>query len=159
MIKFKDGNILNAEENIICHQTNCIGVMGGGLALQIRNKYPEVYNCYKKLCSEFKPNELLGKIQIVKVEGNNKYIVNLFGQNNISKTTRMTDYDALEVALNNLKTNMELQDEKLSVAIPYNIGCALGGGDWSIVSKIISDVFKDSEIDVVIYSFDPNSGR
>ena len=50
MIKFKKGDILKAEEKVIIHQTNCLGIMGGGLAKQIREQHPKVYKEYKKLC-------------------------------------------------------------------------------------------------------------
>ena len=38
MLQYKNGDILEAEEKIICHQTNCLGIMGAGLALQIARK-------------------------------------------------------------------------------------------------------------------------
>ena len=34
------GSILNVTEGIIAHQTNCMGIAGAGLALQIANAYP-----------------------------------------------------------------------------------------------------------------------
>lgn len=39
---------------IICHQVNCKGVMGGGLAKQIRDVYPNVYYIYKRKCEAMK---------------------------------------------------------------------------------------------------------
>ena len=39
MIKIVKSNILDATEDIICHQTNCFGIMGSGLAKQIKEKY------------------------------------------------------------------------------------------------------------------------
>ncbi len=35
MVKIVKGNILNATEDIICQQVNCMGIMGAGLAKQI----------------------------------------------------------------------------------------------------------------------------
>lgn len=40
------GNLLDIESGIIAHQVNCKGVMGAGLAKQIRLKYPIVYQAY-----------------------------------------------------------------------------------------------------------------
>lgn len=37
---------------------------------------------------------------------------------------------------------------KLSVAIPYGIGCGIANGDWNIVSKIIENVFSDYGITI-----------
>lgn len=41
-------NILDVESGIICHQVNCRGKMGTGIALAIRKKWPEVYARYMK---------------------------------------------------------------------------------------------------------------
>lgn len=40
---YKKGNILNTKCNIICQQVNCKGVMGAGLALQIRRKSGQLF--------------------------------------------------------------------------------------------------------------------
>jgi hypothetical protein len=39
----------------------------------------------------------------------------------------------------------------MSIAIPFNLGCGLAGGNWDTVDKIIEDVFDD--YDVTIYKF------
>ena len=41
----------NSHDTIICQQVNCMGVMGAGLAAQIRRKWPNVYNEYRKRCT------------------------------------------------------------------------------------------------------------
>ena len=43
--------------------------------------------------------------------------------------------------------------ENLSVAIPYNIGCGLAGGDWNVVYEIIYKLFKNTDINCVLYKF------
>ena len=48
MIKIFDGDILNASEYILAHQVNCMGIMGSGIAKQIKDKYPEVFEQYRK---------------------------------------------------------------------------------------------------------------
>lgn len=144
MIIYKNGDILNATENIIAHQANCIGKMGAGLALAIKRKYPKCHNPYVSICNKLGSN-LLGTIQMLEVDSN-KYVCNLFGQNEIYGK-KPTNYRALESSFNLLydyaKTNL------LTVAIPYKIGCGLGGGDWTIVENIIREIFND--YDIVVY--------
>ena len=36
MVTFHNGNILDSGADIICHQVNCRGVMGSGVAKQIK---------------------------------------------------------------------------------------------------------------------------
>lgn len=41
------GDLLKQDKvDIICHQTNCKGVMGAGIAFQIKRTYPEVFNMW-----------------------------------------------------------------------------------------------------------------
>lgn len=50
MIQVIAGDITKAKENIIGHQVNCKGVMGSGVALDLRNKYPAIFDPYKNNC-------------------------------------------------------------------------------------------------------------
>ncbi|GLI82384.1 Appr-1-p processing protein [Rossellomorea marisflavi] len=149
MIEVIEGNILMAEEQIITHQVNCQGVMGAGLAAQIRKKYPIVYERYVSLVQSRKDNkEVLGKTQIIKVESD-KFIANIFGQYTYGRLGIHTSYTALESALTDLK--LRAQKHKKAIALPHGIGCGLAGGDWSKVSSIIENVFSDYK--VALYKF------
>ena len=55
------------------HGCNCAGAMGKGIALQFKNKYPEMYLQYKKKCiqGEFKLGD------IFEYQHNNDHIFNL----------------------------------------------------------------------------------
>ena len=133
-------NILNAKEDIIAHQTNCKGVMGSGVAKFIKEKYPEVYKEYKRYCDVEDNTDLLGTMQICKCD-DNKFVANLFGQYSYGCRTKQTNYEALEESLKSLYNYAK--ENKLSVAIPYRIGCGLGGGDWEFVESLINNIFKD----------------
>ena len=133
MIKIEYGNILKVKEDIICHQVNCMGVMGSGLAKQIRAKYPEVFDKYKELCEAqkimyenglAKSKYLLGSVQIVNCK-DGKIVANLFGQQSFGLDKRYTDYDALKsslLGLKNLTTSEYSTINNKSIAIPYNLG-------------------------------------
>ncbi len=41
MISYHEGDLLKSNCDVICHQVNLQGVMGGGLALQIARKFPQ----------------------------------------------------------------------------------------------------------------------
>ena len=143
-----EGDLLLSSEDILAHQTNCLGIMGGGIALQIKNKYPNVFKQYREFCLNRTCSEkLLGECQIVKIENEpNRYIANLFGQFEISRTSVQTREDCLEKALIILKN--EAQRKDLSVGIPYKIGCGLAGGNWDNVYQIISRVFYDYPVTI-----------
>lgn len=149
MIKIVDGDLLKAKEDIIGHQVNCKGIMGGGIALQIKKKYPNVFVGYKSECFNGGYGRgLLGKCQIIKCEG--KDIANLFGQYSISNIWKCTDENKLKEALESLMWYAKLHNK--SVALPYKIGCYRGGADWKVVYKIIEEVFE--RYDVTLYRLD-----
>ena len=77
---------------------------------------------------------------------NKKKIANIFSQ----KPNFDTDYEMMERALNWVKR--KAIDFKLSVAMPYGIGCGIANGDWNIVYKIIENVFSD--YDVTLYKLE-----
>lgn len=150
IIKIIDGDILQATEDIICHQVNSMGVMGGGIAKQIRDKYPEVYDEYKNYCNRHQIKEqMLGVTQCIKCQ-DGKVIANLFGQLYFGTNKQHTNYGALRNCLEYLRMRVDQSNE--SIAIPYNLGCGLAGGNWEIVSKIIEEVFQD--YDVTLYRWE-----
>ena len=51
MIRFvHDGDIFQTRQPVLVNPVNCVGVMGKGLALQFRNRYPAVYQSYRRDC-------------------------------------------------------------------------------------------------------------
>lgn len=150
MIKIVEGSILDASENIIGHQVNCQGVMGAGLAKQIRNKYPEVLHNYSELVSNSKnKSDLLGRMQLVTC-GENKWVANIFGQYSYGRgNVNYTSYIALEDAMIHLREFAIKHN--LTVALPFGIGCGLAGGNWDTVEKIIDNTFEHRG--VTLYRF------
>jgi O-acetyl-ADP-ribose deacetylase (regulator of RNase III) len=143
MVKIVEADILTAKENIICHQVNCMGIMGGGLARQIKEKFPIVFEEYITFLKENGSKKSLGRCNAVAISSEG-YIANLFGQYDCGTNRVQTDYDALDSALNALEELCDITG--YSVAIPYNLGCGLAGGDWNIVSKMIEEIFKDTKV-------------
>ena len=154
-IIYENGDILNwaAKVDVIGHQVNCFGVMGGGLALQIAHKWPDVLVKYQKYVNDFvwhsERSKILGHCQIIPVTECS--IANLFGQYSTGPGLQ-TDYPALLAALITLKTQMLMQRLK-RLALPVNLGCGLAGGDWGIVRGIIEDVFENSDIQVILVEY------
>lgn len=105
--------------------------MGSGLARQVRAKYPQVYAPYRAYCAT---GNALGTVLFVPVSDNN-IIANIFGQNKYGRDKQYTDYAALQTAFRRVAE--VARERNLPIAIPYRIGCGLGGGDWATVHKII----------------------
>jgi hypothetical protein len=147
----ENSDLLKIDNGIICHQTNCIGVMGGGIALQIRNKWPNVYKQYVNECEPFKndPRYLLGHVQDIVI--NDKLVIaNCFGQI-FPGHGLMTDYDAWDIILDKLR---DLRNYfHLDLHFPWMIGCGLAGGNWDIMFKKIYDKFNYGNDITYIHKF------
>lgn len=146
-IEYYSGDlILDSKVDVICHQVNCQAVMGSGIAKQIHILFPRVFDKYTDFC---KSNRMagqspLGKCQLVWTdETKTRIVANLFGQERYGRHKRQTDYDALRKAVSALAHNQYLLERKASLGFPYRIGCALGGGDWGIVSLILEKELKE----------------
>lgn len=125
-------DLLSVVTGIICHQVNCQGVMGAGLAKALKEKYPSIFPSYQKYCKlgQFRP----GMVQFCRV-ADQLYVCNMAGQDRYGTRTRQTDYDALASCLAKLHTkSVEIG---LTPYIPFKMGCGLAGGNWSIVSQLI----------------------
>lgn len=158
MIEIVNGDLLKADLPVIAHQTNCLGVMGAGIAKSIKNKWNNVFIQYKSLCTNIiDKHNLLGKIQLCATNDTPiKYIVNLFGEYSFTESVapyenRHTDYDALRNALTVLKEKLVFLDFD-KVGIPYKLGCGLAGGNWDgVVYPMLQEIFNDNTITLYIY--------
>ena len=147
MIKIINGNLLNCSQKVIVHQVNCKRVMGSGVALQLRNKYPEVYNSYLKFFNNNKTVELLGKIDIVNCITDDKIVINMFSQYDFGrdKNKIYTNYSAMKLAFKSIRKY--LMDNNINeLAMPFNIGCGLANGDWKVVNNLIDEIFEDFNV-------------
>ena len=153
MLSEVPGNILSGKYQWIIHQVNCKGVMNAGLARQIREKYPFVYQDYVKAIRH--EGAKLGHIVISREQGVNGHeIISMLAQDDYGYGHRYTDYDAfkecLRLALEHINQWSYKFHENFKVGIPYKIGCGLGGGDWYKVKQLIKDFAKECKFDVEI---------
>ena len=146
------GNLLEAKEDYIAQQCNCITCNAHGLSQSIIDKWPhgDPYGTKRRdtrnKCIK-EDRDKPGTIRILKGKPN---IICIFGQWGPGKAGgRWSDYYPLyrgrkETAEDRLKwfkkgiRKIEKQiDPKYDIAIPYRIGCGLAGGKWSEYKEIL----------------------
>ena len=155
MIKVIDGDLFDSDAKIICHQVNCQGRMGSGVALQVKNKYPEAYTEYKKMCDEFRDctRYLLGTIQLIPTNlDKTQFICNLFAQDNYGYDgKKYTSTEALKSCFISIRNVLECEHGLLhnaKIAMPWKISCARGGANWDEVYHMIDEIFADFEVEL-----------
>lgn len=52
MISFREGDLFASGLPAIAHGVNCRGVMGAGIAVQFRQRWPVMYESYRKRCAK-----------------------------------------------------------------------------------------------------------
>jgi hypothetical protein len=144
-------DMLEIQTGILCHQVNCQGVMGSGIAKSIANKWPKVNERYKECCKQSSSALLLGDSQVVQIN-DSLFVANVFGQNFYgTKNGPATDYLAVGRAFESLKQIIKDINHwetyhnlpNLPVYVPYKMGCGLGGGNWDTYLEIIIKYFPD----------------
>ena len=142
MISFHNGDLLESNCDIICHQVNLQGVMGGGLALQIATKHPKCEAEYKRMVQEQNKVELLkGKVCFYCVQASPlEFIANCFSQNE----DFTTNYRCVKNCFKDILLFAKMHNLK-TIGVPYNYGCGIATGDWNKVEKIFKEIFEDEK--------------
>jgi len=136
VIKFVKGNLFDTDAEAIVNTVNCVGVMGKGIALHVKKRYPNVFQEYKIMCDnkELKP----GIMQTVST-GNLlgiQYVVNFPTKRHWKARSKIED---IELGLNALVKEINRMNIK-SIALPP-LGCGNGGLDWNDVKPLIVNSF------------------
>ena len=150
MITIKEGSLFDAPCGLICHQVNCKGVMGAGVAKEFKERFPQTFLDYQYHCN-IQGNKLLGQVLFSR-EGDYKYttccMAAQYGYGR-DKNFVYTDYDAFKKCCESIASFVKdsyYNYTNVPINMPYKIGCGLANGDWSIIYKIIEEVFKDYNV-------------
>lgn len=136
---------------VLCQQVNCQGVMGAGLALAIRKKWPQVYSDYLKFHQSAPDNkQLLGHIQTTTIH-KQQFICNIFGQYQYGYRGHFTDETALLSALKVIFKHAA--SSNLPVFIPDRIGSGLAGGDYNKIQSGIHTLCSQTHADVYLVKY------
>ena len=159
-IEFKTGNLLDAKTQFICHQVNYMGKMSAGLAKQIKDKYPEVFESYLLFIDNNSWDTIYktGCYDMCLTKDKSKVVLNIFGQKYYGRDKNYTIYEVLKKSFSKILDDISRfnvsQKKDYSLGIPYKFGSGLSGGDWDVVYKIIEDIFGESDVKAVIYKLE-----
>lgn len=132
--------IKNVKSNaIIAHGVNCLGVMGAGIALQIKNTYPRAFKDYVDFIKSSEDSPL-GCVSISCVDQENQlYIANCFTQENVGFRNGKPPATISDIGCSLGLAADFAYTMQLEIWMP-KIGCGLGGLDWERVKPIIEEI-------------------
>lgn len=143
-ITVKIGDILESKAQTIVNTVNCVGVMGKGIALEFKKRFPEMYEDYERRC---KANHVrLGEPYLYKYLMG-PWILNFPTKGHWRTASRLSDIeDGLQYLENHYK-----QWEIQSLAVPP-LGCGHGQLEWRVVGPIIYNHLSRLDIFVEMYA-------
>ena len=136
MIDLIQGNILEADAEALVNTVNCVGVMGKGIALQFKQRFPKNFEFYERECKD--GNVRPGRMSVFATGSmvNPKYIINFPTKRHWRGKSRIED---IESGLVDLIVQVKRLGIK-SIALPP-LGCGNGGLAWTDVRPVIQDAF------------------
>ena len=126
---------------------NIFHAFGAGIALAIKNKYPEAYNA--DLDTIKGDRVKIGTFSWAKTR-DGKVICNLYAMKGLGTGQRQLDYEAFYSCLEQIRDLIKNSTKSYKIGIPYKIGCDLAGGSRAVVESMINDIFGESDIPVII---------
>lgn len=142
LIKYLTGEVITTKSDYIAFPANTEGIMGSGLALDIKNKYPNVWVEYKRKCKDIGTG-LFGTYIPINVVDSNLIILACFTQTSASHNSKTTNLNELKKIFKQLEKTTK---EKKTITIPYRYGCGVNNASWNEVHKILYDIFDKSDV-------------
>jgi O-acetyl-ADP-ribose deacetylase (regulator of RNase III) len=148
MVRFVRGDILEAQTEALVNTVNTVGVMGKGVALAFKRRFPDNYEFYRQACErdEVEIGRMLvfetGRLQP-------RYIINFPTKEHWRDSSKL---HYIEQGLRDLVRKVRDLGIR-SIAVPA-LGCGNGGLDWAQVRSLIAEAFQPLK-DVEVLVFEP----
>lgn len=146
MIKFTQGNLLEANVEALVNTVNTVGIMGKGIALMFKERFDFNYQEYSKACKAGLVQT--GKMFVTEVNEltGPKWIVNFPTKQHWRPDSRM---EWVVDGLQDLR-RFVLEKQIKSIAIPP-LGAGNGGLDWLLVRGHIEKILSDLPIEILVF--------
>lgn len=145
--EINDKIIFDSQCQVIVNAVNCMGVMGRGIALEYKYRYPKMFDEYLKLCESniIKPGYLHIWDKV------SPWILNFPTKYNWKYPSKIEYIQKGFVEFAKIYKDKQIK----SIAFPQ-LGCSAGGLEWPIVKELLYRYLKPlSELEVEIYHYSP----
>ncbi len=142
-VRILEGDLLKSNMHALVNTVNTVGVMGKGVALAFKKRYPDMYRDYVKRCDRGEVR--LGEPYVYRADDH--LIVNFPTKRHWRSVSRLSD---IEAGLDYLERHYKAWQIK-SLAVPP-LGCGNGQLEWRVVGPILLRHLKRLEIPVELYA-------
>lgn len=142
MLEYSNTTIFNLNTQTIVNTVNCVGVMGAGIALECKLRFPEMYADYVRRCR--RKEIQIGKVSLYK-DCHKPYILNFPTKNHWKYPSELAWIEA------GLKDFVAKYQEWgiTSIAFP-RLGCDRGGLHWSQV-RVLMEEYLSNQPNLQVY--------
>lgn len=146
MISHHQGDLLAADVDALVNAVNTVGVMGKGIALAFKNRFPANYQAYAAACQRGKL--VTGRMFVTETQSllGPRWTVNFPTKQHRRDPSRL---EWVQTGLQDLRRFL-LAEGVQSVALPA-LGAGLGGLSWPAVRAEIEVALADLPVDVRVY--------
>lgn len=149
-LKFINGNIFNSKAQTIVNTINCVGVMGKGIALVFKLRYPLMFDTYKRYCEEKQIG--IGKLWLYNQQPNTPWVLNFPTKYHWKYPSKL---EYLEKGL--IKFSDTYKEKCItSIAFPL-LGTHNGGLNREVVKMLMIKYLSKCDIPIEIYDYDPSA--
>ncbi len=144
MIKILVGDFFESSAATLVNAVNCVGVMGKGIALVFKERYPDMFKEYRLLCQK---NMLKCGVPYYYSDSDGNSILNFPTKKHWRSPSELSYIaEGLDWFVDNYK-----KLKITSIAFPA-LGCGNGGLSWNVVGVLMYSKLKDLPIDIEIYA-------
>jgi len=143
MFKAVIGDLFESDAQTLVNTVNCVGVMGKGVALEFKKRWPKMFEDYEQRCQLKQVR--LGEPYLYRDGTRN--VINFPTKDHWRSTSRLAD---IERGLDYLVAHADEWGVK-SLALPP-LGCGNGGLEWAEVGPLIYRKLHKMPFDVEVYA-------
>lgn len=143
VVRVRVGDIFQSDAQTLVNTVNTVGVMGKGLALEFRQRFPDMYVDYVERCKR-------GQVRVGQpyiYTGSTPWIINFPTKEHWRSVSRLSD---IVQGLRSLEAHYQ-EWGVTSLAVPP-LGCGLGQLEWRIVGPILYQALARLRIPVELFA-------
>lgn len=149
-LQFIEGNLFDTERQTLVNTVNCVGVMGKGVALVTKLRYPALFEEYQRKCEMREIG--IGSLWLYKSQAPSPWVLNF------PTKIHWKDPSRIEYLERGLAYFMEHYESMgiTSIAFPL-LGAHNGGLSAELVKSVMTEYLSQADIPVDIYSYNPEA--
>jgi O-acetyl-ADP-ribose deacetylase (regulator of RNase III) len=142
MLVYHRTNLLDSNAQTLVNTVNCVGVMGKGIALDFKQRYPDMFRAYKRVCDAHQLD--VGKLLLW--QGPDHWVLNFPTKKHWRHPSRV---EWIEAGLEKFVAEYSRRGVT-DISFP-RLGCGNGGLKWEVVKPVMERYLANLPINVFVH--------